>query len=164
MRVITLLVAWLIGWLSVGALSDGPRCAAQENQTLMGTIVLWRYPDAKIDGSTMADGATLKANGERSVASTVRKTVMTTPDSVGQVVDYYKQLFSSDADSTKAKPTNALAKDFPRSVAFHEDSTGRALSIHIISVNTTHTSTTLVISRAADEMETHIAWTQYQKH
>jgi hypothetical protein len=44
---------------------------------------------------------------------------------------------------------------------FHEDSDGRPVGIQIIVVNTDKSSTTLVISRAEKEAETHIAWAHY---
>jgi hypothetical protein len=41
------------------------------------------------------------------------------------------------------------------------DSKGRPVAVHVIVVHKAKTSTTLVISRAKDEKETHIAWTHY---
>ena len=45
-----------------------------------------------------------------------------------------------------------------------DDSEGRPVAIHVICVNTEKASTTLVISRAATESETHIAWARYERH
>jgi hypothetical protein len=80
-----------------------------------------------------------------------------------KVIAYYKTKLVSPAGSKRAKPEGKQAADSGRSVTFHDDSEGRPLAIQVILVNTDKASTTLVISRAATESETHIAWTQYLK-
>ena len=164
MRALALFTASMMFVWFAAAPPHGTRCIAQDAPTLMGAIAPWKYPGSKIDGATMADGATLKPDGDRAMPSTVCKTVMRTSEPISKVVEHYKQLLSSDANSSTRKPNHALANDFPRSVAVHDLSTGRTVAMHVILINTVKTSTTLVISRAADETETHILWTQYQKH
>ena len=65
---------------------------ADEPVTLIGTIVKWRYPDAEIGRSEMADAATTAADGERTIPSSILKTTMTTPDSVSKVLAFYRKL------------------------------------------------------------------------
>ena len=48
-----------------------------------------------------------------------------------------------------------------KSVSIQDDSQGRTVAIRVIVVHKAGTSTTLVISRANDEKETHIAWSHY---
>ena len=48
-----------------------------------------------------------------------------------------------------------------KSVATQDDSEDRPVKIRVIVVNRANTSTTLVISRAREENETHISWLHY---
>jgi hypothetical protein len=140
---------------------------AEETKTLLTMISEWRYPDARINGATMSDGETFNKNGERTVPSTFCKTVLITKDPLDQVVAYYKKLLKQPEDVQRAAGTGDAGDKSAfsgRSVMFHEDSKGRGVGIHIIVVNTGKTSTTLVISRAEKEAETHIAWTHYERH
>ena len=111
----------------------------------------------------MSDAATIDKQGKRTVPSTHCSTVFTTPDSVAKVVKHYR---------AKLAPKNAQADDKKsitlepggRSVTFLSDTQQRPLKVEMIFVNTSNTSTTLVISRGSDEAETHIAWSQYGRH
>ena len=49
----------------------------------------------------------------------------------------------------------------PNVVSTQDDSRGRPVVIRVFVVNTEEASTTLVVSRAAGEAETHIAWSHY---
>ena len=136
-------------------------CHGAEPPSLMTAIAEWQYPGSKIHGASLSDAATINASGERTVPSGQYKTVLTTKDPVEKVIQYYDAKLKSDA-----KPANANDKPATvsgRSVTFHDDSENRPLAIHIILVNTDNSSTTLVISRAEKESETHIAWTRYQR-
>lgn len=110
----------------------------------------------------MSDAATMNGAGERTLQSIQYKTVLTTKDPMRKVIAYYKAMLVPAPGSKTAKLEERPA-DSGRSVTFHDDSEGRPLAIHVILVNTDKASTTLVISRAATESETHIAWTQYLK-
>ena len=137
-------------------------CQAQEQLSLMQSIAQWQYPGSKMQGATMCDAATTNSVGERILPSVQCKAVLTTADPMSAVVAYYKSKpmpASSKTSQSKEKP----AADSGRSVTFHEDTEGRPVAIQIILINTDKTSTTLVISRAATESLTHIAWTQYRK-
>jgi hypothetical protein len=124
-------------------------------------VAEWRYPDSKVNGASMEDAATVNRSGERTVPSVLCKTVLTTKDPIAKVIEYYETKLKPGADSKTAKPERKSGTEPGQSVMFHDDSQGRPLGIHIIVVNTEKSSTTLVISRAKTESETHIAWTHY---
>jgi len=149
--------------LLLALLAFAPWCYTQESQSLMTMIAQWQYPDSKMNGATMSDAATLNGAGERTVQSIQYKTLLTTKDPMPKVIEYYKTKLMPTAGSKTAKAQENTATDSGRSVTFHDDSEGRPVAIHIILVNTEKASTTLVISRAATESETHIAWTHYLK-
>lgn len=135
--------------------------SADEPVTLIGTIVNWRYPDAEIGKSEMSDAATTDADGKRTVPSSMLKTTMVTPDSVDQVLAFYRDLL-------KRNPKNdgklGLEPSVGRSVVFGDESEGRPFAFHTIVVNSANKSTTLIITRGEDEDQTHITWKQCVKH
>ena len=128
---------------------------------LLATVADWQYPGSKINGAMMEDAATVNRSGQRTVASVLCKTVLTTKDPIAKVIKYYEIKLKAGADPKTAIPQSKSGTDPGRSVMSHDDSQGRLLRIHIIIVNTEKSSTTLVISRAETESETHIAWTHY---
>lgn len=127
----------------------------------MGMIAEWQYPDSKINGASMGDAATVNGNGERTLPSMQCKTVLTTADPMDKVIEYYESKLTPTADPETAQPGTKPDDTSGRSVTFHDDSENRPVAIHVILVNTEKSSTTLVISRAKTESETHIAWTHY---
>ncbi|MEZ6089460.1 MAG: hypothetical protein R3C05_15815 [Pirellulaceae bacterium] len=131
---------------------------ADEPITLMGTIVKWRYPDAEIGKSTIEDGATVSAEGNRTVSSSVLKTSMSTPDTVEKVLAFYRELLTRSPASDQKLGIEPLVG---RSVVFSDDSEGRPFAMHTIVVNSSNASTTLIITRGNDEARTHITWKQY---
>jgi hypothetical protein len=135
--------------------------SAKETPSLMTMVGEWRYPDSKMNGASMSDGATLNASGERSAQSIAYQSVFTTADSMSKVIAYYKNKLSSPVSSEKEGALNELISNSGRSVKFHEDSEGRPMEVQVVLVNTVNSSTTLVVTRAAMESETHIAWTRY---
>ena len=136
---------------------------AEEAPSLMTLVGEWRYPDAKMSGATMSDGATLNLEGERTVQSILYKSIFTTGDSISKVADYYKNTLRSAVDSQGNETRLSRIPKTGRSVAFHDDSEGREVGVRVVLVNTEDSSTTLVISRGAMESETHIAWTCYMR-
>ena len=134
---------------------------AEEPPTLMGRIAEWRYPNSKVNGATMSDAATINEQGERTVPSIQCKAVLITRDPVAKVLEYYRSKVASKTNGDDAEANDQPRTDSSRSVTFHGDSENRPLALHMILINTDDTSTTLVISRAEMETETHIAWTQY---
>ncbi len=145
-------------------LAAAPTSQADEPKSLLQRVSDWQYPGSKINGATMSDAATVNAKGERTVPSTQCRTVLTTTDSVAEVVKYYKSQLTPEATADKLKGKEAPEAKPARSVTFHEDSNNRPVAVQLILVNTDNASTTLVITRAKDESLTHIAWTQYSKY
>jgi hypothetical protein len=135
--------------------------AAAEQRSLLQTIAEWQYPGSALTDTQATDGATTDVSGKRTVPSVVCKTVMTTEAPVEKVLDYYRTRLSptAKADGGKSEPSDAIG----RSVFFSDDSDGRPFALHTILINTSDTSTTLVISRGKDEARTHIAWKQYRR-
>lgn len=125
---------------------------------LLGTIVKWQFPNSELRSSQMSDGDTFDSNGDRTVSSTLMKTTMVTEQSVSKVVEFYKELLSSNRD-TKDHPLGYASKDGV-SVIFSDDTEGKQ-SLHTVLVNSTTRSTTIVISRTSDEKKTRIVWKQY---
>lgn len=136
-----------------------PASASDEKPvTLIGTIVKWRYPDAEIGKSQMADAATIGADGNRTVPSSILKMTMTTDDSVDKVVAFYKDLLTRNPKNDRQLGVPA---ELGRSVVFRDESEGRPFAFHIILVNSAKSSTTLIITRSENEEKTYITWTQY---
>jgi hypothetical protein len=134
-------------------------CPGAEPQSLMTSITEWQYPGSKIGKASLSDAATINADGQRTVPSVQYKTVLTTKDPMEKVVQYYDAKLKP-----KEKPANGTGgpgTGSGRSVTLHDDSDSRPVAIHVIAINSENESTTLVISRAENEPETHIAWTRY---
>jgi hypothetical protein len=135
--------------------------SADEPVTLIGTIVKWRYPGAEIGKAEMSDAATIDADGNRTVPSTVLKTSMVTDDSIDKVLAFYRGLLTRN-------PTNdgklEIGPNVGRSVVFSDESEGRPFAFHTIVVNSVNSSTTLIITRGKGEERTHITWKQYLRH
>jgi hypothetical protein len=138
---------------------------AKEPKTLLTQVGEWQYPGSKIQGgATAADAATVNRRGERTVPSSFSTTVLVTKDPMAKVVEYYKAKLKQPEDAAQEEEDDESPEKSGRSVMFHEDSEGRPVGIQIIVVNTSKTSTTLVISRGDQEAETHIAWSHYERH
>ena len=137
------------------------QAAAEEPVSLIGTVVKWRYPDAEIGPSSMSDAATVAADGNRTVPSSVLTTTMTTRDSVEKVVAFYRELLTRNAVNDKRLGIDAAVG---RSVLFSDESEGRPFALHTILVNSANSSTTILITRGKDEEVTHITWKRYLAH
>ena len=124
----------------------------------MGTIAKWKYPKSKINGAEMSDAATMDASEKRTAPSTILKTTMTTEDSVDDVLKFYRALLQRDPKIDDKLGDKA---ETGRSVIFSDESDGRPFDFHTISVNTSTSSTTLIVTRGADETETRITWKRY---
>jgi hypothetical protein len=134
-------------------------CRETEPQSLMTSITEWQYPGSKIGKASLSDAATVDTDGRRTVPSVQYKTVLTTKAPMKKVIQFYDAKLKP-----KEKPASEVvgqAADSGRSVTIHDDSENRPVSIHVIAVNSENESVTLVISRAQNEPETHIAWTRY---
>ncbi len=135
--------------------------SADEPITLIGTIAKWRYPDAEIGESEMADAATIDADGKRTVPSSVLKTTMVTRDSVDKVLAFYRDLLTRNA---KNDGKLGIEPQVGRSVVVSDESDGCPFAFHTITVNSANSSTTLIITRGDHEARTRITWKQYLKH
>jgi hypothetical protein len=128
----------------------------QKQITLMQTLEEWKYPDSILHG-----GASMSDGGNRMLQSIKCRAILTTPDPIEKVVNFYSKRLIAPPDvilpNTKADELVADGK----SVSIQDDSQGRPLALKVIVVHKDDTSTTLVISRANDEKETHIAWSHY---
>lgn len=134
---------------------------ADEPITLLGTIVKWRYPDAEIGKSEMSDAATINADGKRTIPSTLLKTTMATPDSVGHVLAFYRELLKRNPSNDKKL---GITPHVGQSVVFSDESEGCPFDFHTIVVNSESSSTTLIITRGKNEDRTRITWKHYVKH
>ncbi len=162
---------WMI-FLALGApamsalLVAAPRPSpAQANQaapparmTLLGTLAEWKYP-----GSKMLGGATMSDGGNPLVPDVLCQAILTTPDAIEKVAKFY-----SDKVGTPPAPGGHAARADvkeadAKAVSTQEDSEGRPVTLRVIVVNKADTTTTLVISRAKSEKETHIAWSHYRR-
>jgi hypothetical protein len=128
---------------------------AERGVSLMSTLAEWQYPGSKFNGATMSDG------GNPTLQSIKCKAVLTTVDPINKVVEFYAKKLDqsaiSESPTADVNPPPAEAK----SVTVQDDSKDRPLAIHVIVVNQEKSSTTLVISRAESETETHILWLHY---
>lgn len=145
---------------AICAFPNSRPAVADEPVTLMGIISQWMYPKSAMNGAEMSDGATLDSEGNRTVQSIVCKTTMTTDDPVEKVVAFYKTKLAPDKNADAQK--QEAFKD-GRSVLVSDDSNGRPFALHTILVNTATTSTTLIISHADNEKQTHIVWKHYAR-
>jgi hypothetical protein len=137
---------------------DGVVGRHAEPTTLLGTLEEWKYP-----GSKMPEGATMSGNGPYPPMQFVTcQTVLTTPDSMEKVVDFYSKKFKSVPDKSSQSGKDVKIGD-AQSVVVQEDSKGRPVAVRVIAVNRAQTSTTLVISRSEGERQTHIAWVHFMR-
>lgn len=134
--------------------------SADEPVMLIGTIVKWRYPDAKINKSQMSDAATVNADGKRTLSSTMLKTTLVTSDSVDKVMKFYRKLLTRN---TKNDATLGIKPASGHSVVFSDESADRPFKFHTIMVNSANASTTIIVTRGDNEKMTHITWKRYVK-
>ena len=134
------------------ALLLGPsRAMPTEGVSLMQTLSEWKYPGASLlDGARMSDARVARTPGVRCEA------ILTTPDPFEKVVKYYSERFAPPSP-----PAAGRTDVDPKSVSSEDDSRGRPVSIRVIVVNGAETATTLAISRAVGEEETHIVWSHH---
>jgi hypothetical protein len=120
--------------------------------TLMGVLGEWMYPGPKFEGASMSDG------GNRTIQSVKCQSILTTGDPFDKVVGFYEHKFVSGPERREA----ALEGAHAQSVSSQDDSSNRPVDRRVIVVTRPKSSTTLVISRAAGETKTHIAWSHFQ--
>jgi hypothetical protein len=122
----------------------------------METLSQWKYP-----GSNILGGATMSDGGNPLVQSVRCTAVLTSPDPVEKVIAFYSEKVRvGELPGPQVAKADAK-KDEARAVSVQDDSRGRPVTLRVIVVNRVDTATTLVISRAEGEKETHIAWSHY---
>ena len=124
---------------------------------LIGTLSEWQYPNSKFHGATSSDAAITD------ICSIKCKAALTTTDPVEKVVTFYRDKLRVDSDGNNLGATKGERVTSPRSVSIQDNSAGRPLKLFIIVVNEKRSSTTLVVSRAESEEETHIAWSHFRQ-
>ncbi len=147
-------------WLAVplrGA-AQASRDAPPERMTLLGTLAEWKYP-----GSTMLAGATGSDGGNPLVPDASFQAILTTPDPIEMVTKFYAEKVGTPPASG-GQIANAEVKEADaQAVSTQDDSEGRPVRLRVIVVCKSDTTTTLVISKAKSEKETHIAWSHYRR-
>jgi hypothetical protein len=159
MRPSTAIVALGLAIAGLAAVQAGAppgNAPAQGRVTLLGTLAEWQYPGSKLlGGASMSDG------GNPLVPSVKCQAILTTADPVEKVVAFYSEKLGIPRASGPQDAKEDAKGDDAKSVSSQDDSRGRPVAIRVIVVHKAETSTTLVISRAAGEEETHIAWSHY---
>lgn len=134
------------------------QATARQNVSLMSTLAEWKYPDTKMpQGASMSDG------GIPNVQSIKCQAVLTTPDAFEKVIKFYSEKLGTDAVGDPRVRGGGLKLADAKSLSSQDDSQGRPVSIRVFVVNRLDTSTTLVISRADSEKETHITWSHFMR-
>ena len=77
------------------------------------------------------------------------------------MIAFYAGKLVAEAEPGEKLDKDALKDTDAKSVTIQDDSKGRPVAVRVIVVNKADSSTTLVISRAEGEKETHIAWSHY---
>jgi hypothetical protein len=154
-----LIVSAVLGALAFGQITraDDPPTGKEKAVTLIGMLSEWKYPESKFHGAQMSDA------GVKDISSIKNKAFLTTGDPVEKVFKYYCDKLNVDANGKNLdeKPGERVTTD--RSILVQDDSTGRPLKLYIIAINEAGNSTTLAISRADGEEETHIAWSNFRQ-
>ena len=132
----------MMGVLLVASSIRTPAGPAPGQVSLLQTLEVWKYP-----GSTMLGGASMSDAGNPDIQDVICKAVLTTPDGFDDVIKFYEKKTAETAQ--------------PRAVTSQSDSKDRSIALRVFSVHRAEATTTLVISRAAAEKDTHIAWSHY---
>ena len=130
---------------------------ATKGVTLLGMLSEWQYPGSKFHGAECSDAAVSEISSVKSRAE------LTTPDAAEKVMAFYRDKLKVDAKGNNLgeKPGERLTTK--RSVSIQDNSTDRPLKLYVIAINQTGGSTTLVVSRAEGEEETHITWSNFRQ-
>lgn len=125
--------------------------------SLLGMLDEWLYPGAKFQGAETSDAAVSDISSIKSQA------LFTTTDSAEKVLSHYRAKLNVDAKGANVgKENDGENLKGKRSVLVQNNSAGRSLKLYIVAVNDVGSSTTLVISRAATEETTYIAWSNFR--
>ena len=125
--------------------------------TLLGTLSEWKYPGSNLGKASMSDG------GNPLVPDVRCQAVLTTPDPIEKVVQFYTEMVGTPPAPVGPDAKARLKEADAKAVSTQDDSEGRPVTLRVIVVCKADTTTTLVISRAKSEKETHIAWSHYRR-
>jgi hypothetical protein len=160
MRSLIVLTAFGLGVAGWTALRAEPESGEEKpGILLLGTLEDWKYPGIK-----MPQGAEMRDAEYSGIQSVELQAVLTTPDEFGKVASFYENKFGVTAEGKAASATEAKSDEKPnepQSVIVQDDSKDRPLAVRVFVVNRAKSSTTLVVSRADGEKETHIAWSEF---
>ncbi len=146
-----LVVVSLVGCVALA--EDAP---AKEQVTLLGMLLPWQYPDSKFHGAQMSDA------GVKDISSVKSKAILTTPDSVEKVMDFYQKKLHVNAEGKNLDEQQGDRITTDQSVLI-QDASGEHSKLYVIAVNGTKTSMTIVVSRAEGDEMTRIAWSNYRQ-
>lgn len=154
--ILALGVPALAAVLTAASLLSPARATRPDGVSLMQTLSQWEYPGSKLpDGASMSDG------GNPLISSLKCQAVLTTPDPIEKVFEFYAKKLEP-APPIGRQDKQAQVKDGDaKAVSTQNDSRGRPLTLRVIVVNKADSTTSLAISRAEGEKETHIAWSHY---
>ncbi len=125
--------------------------------TLMGMLSEWMYPESTFNGAEMSDAAVSNISAIKS------KAILTTKDSVGKVMDFYRKKLNVDNDGKNLSEKEDERITTDHSVLIQDVSGDQQSSLFVIAINGIKSSTTLVVSRAAGDDITRIAWSNYRQ-
>jgi hypothetical protein len=126
--------------------------------TLLGTLSEWKYT-----GSNLLDGASMSDGGNPLVPDVRCQAILTTPDPIEKVFKFYSEKFGTPPASVRQDARAGVKEADAKAVSTQDDSEGRPVTLRVIVVSKADATTTLVISRAKGEKETHIAWSHYRR-
>jgi hypothetical protein len=135
---------------------NAAQAAPPERVSLMQTLSEWKYP-----GSTMPAGASMSDGGNPLAQSIKCQAILTTPDPIEKVIEFYSEKVGTPPAHVRQDAKVRVKADDAKAVSTQDDSQGRPVTLRLIVVHKADTTTTLVISRANSEKETHIAWLHY---
>lgn len=152
--------AWMIPLATLIVAGPGRVEAQVADPALDG----WKYPGAKVVSSGRGSSPTVSQS----------HAIMLTEDKFEKVVKYYEEMLGTAATVTgpgfvekpvepgEGRVSSGKARDDTGSVV-QEDSAGRPVKLRVFVRNRESTSTSLVISRAEGEDQTHIAWSLFHR-
>jgi hypothetical protein len=132
------------------------RATPPRGVSLLETLSEWKYP-----GSNMLGGASMSDGGNPLVQSVKCRAILTTPDPIEKVIAFYSDRVGTPPAAGRQDARAEVKDADAKAVSTQDDSQGRPVTLRVIVVNKPDTSTTLVISRADGEKETHITWMHY---
>ena len=151
-------VAAIAAVLLVAPLLSPAQAPPPARMTLMGTLSEWKYP-----GSNLPRGADMSDGGNPLVPDVKCRAILTTPDPIEKVIKFYSEMAGTSPAPVGPDAKAEVKETDAKAISTQDDSEGRPVTLRVIIVNKADTTTTLVISRADGEKETHIAWSHYRR-